>query len=310
VTRRLLTTTLFPTSILLLLTCSAFSMDPPDTKLTKAQKRVDRAIAVLAQMTDTDSLAAAGLMSVGNNSDPSSSFLARASAAAPDRVDLVWLQATRCAQMPPCDPAPIEHRLRELDPTNGAGWSGALARAGAAHNADGTDAAMTAISHSQRLDIYWTTLIAHLSSAVAKTKEMSIEESEVAVIGYLAALPIPAYQYVATNCKGERLLQPGVNDVCRGVAKSLQNGDTYLTEMIGVAIAKRVWPQDSPEWEAAAERRRVYEYRSKLYPKLEQRALTHPGEYLTFCAQNRREQDVFAAQLTVAGYDPNPLAQP
>lgn len=45
-TRRLSTTTLFPTSILLLLTCSAFSIGPPDTKLTKAQKRVDRTIAV------------------------------------------------------------------------------------------------------------------------------------------------------------------------------------------------------------------------------------------------------------------------
>ena len=59
-TRRLLTATLFPTSILFLLTCSAFSIGPPATKLTKAQKRVDRTIAVLAQMTDADSLAAAG----------------------------------------------------------------------------------------------------------------------------------------------------------------------------------------------------------------------------------------------------------
>ena len=76
--------------------------------------------------------------------------------------------------------------------------------------------------------------------------------------------------------------------------------------MIGVAIAKRVWPQDSPEWQAAAEQRRVYDYRSKLYPKIELRVLTHPGEYLALCAQNRRESDVFAAQLIAAGYDPNP----
>ena len=96
----------------------------------------------------------------------------------------------------------------------------------------------------------------------------------------------------------------------RGVAKALQNGDTYLTAMIGVSIAKRVWPEDSPEWKAAAEQRRVYDYRSKLYQKLEQRALTHPGEYLTLCEQNRRESDLFAAQLTAAGYDPNPSAQP
>jgi hypothetical protein len=138
---------------------------------------------------------------------------------------------------------------------------------------------------------------------------MSPEESEVAVIGSLAAQAIPAYQHISSSCKGERLQPPSVIEVCRGVAKALQNGDTYITEMIGVAIAKRVWSEDSPEWKAAAEERRVYDYRSKLYSKLEQRAITHPGEYLTLCAQNRREQDVFAAQLTAAGYDPNPPAK-
>jgi hypothetical protein len=78
--------------------------------------------------------------------------------------------------------------------------------------------------------------------------------------------------------------------------------------MIGVAIAKRVWPEGASEWKAAAEQRRVYDYRSKLYQKLEQRALTHPEEYLALCAQNRREADLFAAQLTAAGYDPDPPA--
>jgi hypothetical protein len=81
-----------------------------------------------------------------------------------------------------------------------------------------------------------------------------------------------------------------------------------VTEMIGVAIAKRVWPEETPEWKAAAEERRVYDYRSKLYSKLESRTISHPGEYLTLCAQNRRESDLFAAQLIAAGYDPNPPA--
>jgi hypothetical protein len=255
--------------------------------MAKAQKRTDQVVAALMQMTDADSLAAAAVMSIGNR-EQSLSLLARATAAAPERADLVWLQALRCAQVTSCDPAPIEHRLRELDPTNGTGWWSAMARAGAAHNTEDADAALAAISHSERVDIYWTTLIAHLSRAFAKTKEMSLAESEIAVIGAVAAQAIPPYQYISNSCKGERLQQPGVSEVCRGVAKALQNSDTYITEMIGVAIAKRVWPEDS------------------LYPKLEPRALTHPGEYLTFCAQNRREQDVFVAQLTAAGYDPNP----
>jgi len=294
---------------LIIASTAAFALSGPDAQLDKAQRRADQTIAALIQMTDVDSLAAAGIMSIGNHSDEALPLIARAVAAAPDRADLVWLQAMRCAQLRSCDPSPIEHRLRELDPTNGAGWWGAMSRAGAAHDSEGADVALAAISHSDRVNIYWTTLIAHLSRAIAKTKKMSVVESEVAVIGYIAAQALPPYQYVSTSCKGERLQQPGVTEVCRGVAKALQNGDAYITEMIGVAIAKRVWPEESPEWKAAAEERRVYDYRSKLYSKLELRALTHPGEYLTICAQNRREQEVFAAQLTAAGYEPNPPAQ-
>jgi hypothetical protein len=290
-------------SLILLIACTA-ACASSDARIAKEQKRTDQTIAALAQMTDADSLAAAGLMS----DEQSLTFLARATAAAPDRPDLLWLQAMRCTRFPACDPAPAERRLRELDPTNGAGWWAAMTRAGATRDSDGTDAALTAISRSERVDIYWTTLIAHLSRAIAQTKKKSLEESEVAVIGHLAALPIPPYQTISTSCKGERLQQPGVIETCRGIAKAFQNGDSYLTEMLGVAIAKRVWPEDSPEWKAAAEQRRVYDYRSMLYSKLEQRSLTHPEEYLILCTQNRREADLFAAQLTAAGYDPNPPA--
>jgi hypothetical protein len=37
---------------------------------------------------------------------------------------------------------------------------------------------VTAIGHSERVDIYWTTLIERLSRAVAKTNKMSFYESE------------------------------------------------------------------------------------------------------------------------------------
>ncbi len=295
----------FAFCLLSLLTFPAF----PETQEAKTTRRIDQTIAALAQMTDADSLAAAGIMSMGKHSDQSLAFLARATAAAPDRADLVWLRALRCGQLPPCDPEPIEQRLREFDPTNGAGWWGALARAGAAHDSEGIDAALAAISHSDRLDIYWTTLVAHLGRAVANTKKMSLAESEVAIIGFVAAQAIPAYLYISNSCKGERLQQAEVTEVCRGVARSLQRGDTYITEMIGVAIAKRVWPEDSAEWKTAAEARREFDYRSKFYQKLIQPGEKHADELLRLYAQNRREQDVLLAQLIKAGENPNPPAE-
>ena len=281
-----------------------------DARIAKAQKKTNQAVAALELKSDADSLAAAGLLSGRENSGQSLGLLARATAAAPDRPDLLWLQAMQCSEFPSCDPAPIERRLRELDPTNGAGWWAGMARAVATKDSEATDAALVAISHSERVDIYWTTLIAHLGRAVANTKAMSLREAEVNVIGLLAALPLPPYVAISANCKGERLQQPGVTEICRGIAKAFQNGDSYLTQMLGVAIAKRVWPQDSSEWIAAAEQRRVYDYRSSLYVKLESRTILHPGEYLSLCEQNRRESDLFAAQLIAAGYDPNPPAVP
>src|ERR1700739_1737759 len=114
-------------SSILLLAYGASAL--PDAQPTKAQKRTDQTIAALAQMTDADSVAAAGLMSIGSHGAQSLDFLALATAEAPDRADLLWLQAMRCSGLKPCDPTPVEQRLREVDPTNGAGWWPAMARA-------------------------------------------------------------------------------------------------------------------------------------------------------------------------------------
>jgi hypothetical protein len=283
------------------------------TSTTAGQAGVDpqwqHAAAVLATKTDADSLAAAGLLSIPNHGGDSLALIARAVEAAPDRPDLVWLQAQVCGESPPCNPETIELHLRELDPTNGAGWMGALARADVSKDDGATNAALTALSHTDRVDTYWTTLIAHLGSATAQTKMLSPWLSEVTIVGILAARAIPAYATVSRACKGERLEHPEFIEVCRGVAKALEHGDTYITEMMGVAIAKRVWPEDSSEWRAAAEERRVYEYRSMYYAKLVFWDATHAKQTLTMCAQNRREQDVLLAQLVATGRNPNPRPQ-
>jgi hypothetical protein len=274
-----------------------------------ADPQLQRAVAKLTMRTDADSLAAAGLLSLPTHREGSLVLIARAVDAAPDRADLVWLQAQVCQQSPPCNPEPIERRLRELDPSNGAGWVGALARANSSKNDEAKEAALTAISHSDHLDIYWTTIIAHLWRAIDGTKVLSPWQAEVTVIGVLAAQAIPAYLPIANACKGERLQRSEVIEVCRGIAKSLERGDTYITEMIGVGIAKRVWPEDSPEWNAAADARRSYEYRSKVSAQLEAWNAAHAQQSLTMYAENRREQDVLLAQLVATGKNPNPPPQ-
>jgi hypothetical protein len=253
---------------------------PVAAKETKDDWQLKLAAASLIKSTDADSLAAAGLLILSANQQNALALMARATEAEPGRPDLAWLQAQVCRGITSCDPAPIERRLRELDPSNGAGWLGALARPNSSKNNEATDAELAAIGHSDRVDIYWTTLIARLGRATEQTRAMSLSEAEPLVIGILAAQVIPAYSPALNACKGERLQRTEIVEACRGVAKALQRGDTYITEMIGVAIAKRVWPEESPEWKAAIEARRSYEYRSKFWAALDVRDNAHADEFL------------------------------
>jgi hypothetical protein len=291
----------------LLAGCAMF----PGARAADVDRQIARAATALARGADADSLAAAGLLGFAKSRDQSLALMARATAVAPDRADLLWLQLASCNDAPPCDPQPLEQRLRALDPANGAAWLGALARANAANNDEARDAALAAIGRSDRVDIYWTTLIARLSRATAQTKVMSLPTAEAAVIGVMGAETIPAYGVASNAFKGDRLQRAEVNETCRGLAKALQRGDTYITELIGVAVAKRVWPEHSPEWTAATDARRLYEYRAKLWGKFETIPWTASTaeSFLTLCTQNRREQDVLLAQLVATGANPNPPAQ-
>jgi hypothetical protein len=277
-----------------------------DAQAEKAEMRMERAADLLRNRTDADSLAAAGLLISVKHHDQSLRLVAEATADAPERPDLVWLHIQICQAESGCDPEPLERRLRTLDAPNGAGWIGALTRAAQTNDEQANSAALAAISRSERLDIYWTTLVARLSRATANTNAVSLTEAEIFVIGILAAQAIPAYQVITNACKGERLMRDDVVEVCRGIASVLLHGDTYITEMIGVAIAKRVWPENSPQWVQATDARRTWEYRAHFLSHADAWNAAHADEYLTLCAQNRREQDVYKAELIASGKNPNP----
>jgi hypothetical protein len=183
---------------------------------------------------------------------------------------------------------------------------GALTRANKANNEQASSAALAAIGRSERLDIYWTTLVARLSRATAEAKALSLREAEIIVIGILAAQAIPAYQVLSGACRGERLKRDDVVEVCRGIANALQHGDTYITEVMGIAIAKRVWTENSPHWMEATEARRSWEYRAKFLSEADAWNTAHTGEYLDLCAQNQREQDAYKAELIAIGKSPDP----
>jgi hypothetical protein len=210
-------------------------------------------------------------------------------------------------QQESCDPKPFEASVHALDPGNGAAWIGSIERAAKAGDSSAVQAYMLEIGKSERFDTYWNTNIAHLANALVRTGKVGAYDAVVQVTGILAAFAIPAYKDVSTACKGDVLRQQDVLENCRKVAASMGRGDTYIAEMIGVAIAKRVWPEDSVEYRAAVEARRVARYRMSIDLKADT-SNNDAARYLELYATNRREQEVFVARLVAAGFAPDPPA--
>lgn len=281
---------------------------------TRMDRHLKQATAVLQQRDDADSLAAAAMMVRVTQPKPDAeaalALIDRAVTLAPERADLAWLEIQICHQVHGCNTEPQELQLRALDPGNGTAWLPAVARAVGSHDEAAEAAVLSQLAATARVDIYWTTLVAHLTHVLADTKKIPLDEALITVIGVLAAQAIPAYRATSDLCKGDRLNDIEVLERCRRVAAAFESGDTVITEMIGLAIAKRAWPADSPEWKTAAEQRRVTNYRlqTAIQVNLKSGAGTRTQSYLSLCEQNRREQDVIFADIIKAGRSPDPPA--
>lgn len=280
-------------------------------------KRFARTKAALIAADDPDSLAAAGLLIdwLKDGSATRLALLARASEKAPDRADLTWLHFQACRQVTSCDPKPIAARLRALDPENGVGWLGQIDQASSASDETQARATVLAIGNSQRFDVYWAPIIVSTARAIAKTRTMdSSVEVLVIVMGMMAAQAIPAYHPIARVCKGPALADTSVLAACRRVSAVLRHGDTYISESIGLAIAKRVWPDGSPEYQDAVNERRVLSYRMEMALKISTDKIStrqncdddYAARYLELLATHRTEQEVVLAEIVNAGIDPNP----
>ena len=280
----------------------------PDLQPALERARTERLVEMLAKQRDADSLAAAGLLSMHSTPEQSLNFFSQATRIAPERADLLWLHVQSCLQDTSCDPEPLEKKLRRLDEHNGAAWFATLARAMKDGDEGARTDALAAIARSRHVDTYWTTLIARLAPPVASVNGAQQRDAVVEVIGVLAAMAVPAYAGLSNACRSERLQLEDVVEVCRGIASALLNGDTIITEMSGISLAQRVWPENSPKWLEAAEAKRVQEYRRQYTKPKEEWLFARPEAIPTLYGQHRREQDVDKAILIEIGKDPDPPA--
>jgi hypothetical protein len=266
-----------------------------------------RAEAALIAAADPDSLQAAAL--VGDD-EPAARLrlIQRAAVAAPARPDIAWWHLQLCVRVESCDPRPIEAHLQALDPGNGAAWSGTLERSWKSGDTAALQAALLAVSNSGRFGIYWNASIVHAANAVIRTGAMEPKNAFERALGAAAATWVP-YKAITDFCQGRSLEQPDVLATCRRLAAVLCRGDIYLTEMIGLAVARRVWPEGSAEYQAAVEARRVAQYRTDADNGLTNHKVLDNvwvQSHLALMAAHDTEQEVVLAELTRAGLNPDP----
>ena len=280
---------------------------PENTRTQAAQQRADEHTRrALIAAGDADSLAAAALLTAKSDTSERLALASRAAAAAPQRPDLAWLQLQECVRAPGCDVEPVEMHLRRLDPVNGAAWSGSLARS--VDDPVKRESALAAIAASERFDIYWNPLIVHTANALMKSGRMPAPNALASAIGSGAAQWIPAFQPLTAGCKGGALGRPEALAQCRRLSAVLRRGDTYITEMLGLSIAKRLWAVGSPEYQEVIAASRVARYRMDATAKanLDFEGAKGAKRYLELLATHRTEQEVALAEITAAGLAPDP----
>jgi hypothetical protein len=273
---------------------------------TAFEKNLPRALAALNAAGDADSLAmAAEFSDTGKEGQaPRLALLARAAALAPDRADLVWLEIEACSHTDDCDATPFAQTLTKLDPDNGAAWAPLIDRATKLKNVEALRRYLAAMGESKRFDIYWTTSIAHLTHALLKVKVYDARTALIGVIGVEAATAMPAFKNILNACKGAALLDADRFKACQGIASALRNGDTFITEMLGAGLAKRIWPEGSAQYNDAVRARRVALYRLDSLRHIGWANLDHnrdANEYLKLAGGHASEQEMDEEILTRAG---------
>lgn len=207
---------------------------------------------------DVDQLAANALAMWGTNASANGSQalsqIQRASQAAPQRPELLWLHLRLCTEVAGCEPEPIEARLRKLDSDNGVAWIGPLSRAQTRRDARAEAQILDMMSKSADFNVYWTTLIARLTpyvsrmpvaSSVAQPAPTPLTNAMNSTIGWLSALAIPSFRPVTAACNEQKIREPEARVRCQQVSQALQRSDTTLAEGLGLGIEQRLAVPDS-----------------------------------------------------------------
>jgi hypothetical protein len=212
-----------------------------------------------------------------------------------------------------CEPEPLEARFRKLAPDNGVVWLGPLARAQARQDKRVSDQILEAMSHAQRFDLYWTTLIWRLSEArLAKSpppgtpgaSPQPLTQALDVTTEALSSAVVPAFKPVTAACTIESIQDPTTRTRCDRIAQAMQRSDTTLVEGLGLGLAQTLSTPGTPGAVVLDERVSALGYRSQAAGAVMRSQVEHDKfsqQMIELMKKLPREQDVSLAILRWAG---------
>jgi hypothetical protein len=227
----------------------------------------------------------------------------------PSQPEAAWLALSICVETRECSQAPRSALLANLDPDNAAASYGLLKDARARSDTIAEDQALAAMAKAKYFDVYWSRLVTRTADALAKPRGSAqrplreIRLGAVEGLGWLAGAAIPPFSATSDTCKGERLKRDDVVGWCRQLARVLDNGDTFIAQMIGRAIAKRAWPPESIELTPFDVSRREFDYLSQAtqpHDNTVAESVENTQRWLNRFRTNRRERDILWAPASLS----------
>jgi hypothetical protein len=268
------------------------------------------AAAALIARADANSLAtAAALRHIGPPGKPTALELAaRAAELAPEDASIGWLHLQLCGATPSCDIRDVATVLRWVDADNGAAWLQTLAAAQKSGDSTEIDRILADMAHTPRFDLYWSRIIVMMVDALDAARDKlppALAGSDSARLTAASEIAsgelIPPFAALADACRDSSAAAER-RELCLELSKTMQRGDTIVSQIVGFNIERRLIAPDTREARAIAERKRVLEWRLATAAKFDSPLLpwtknAHARARLAHMRAMRREEDVCIAIL-------------
>jgi len=227
---------------------------------------------------------------------------------APQNASIGWLHLQLCSGTPACDMRDVATVMRWVDADNGAAWLQTLAAAQKDRDTTEVDRILADMAHGARFDLYWNRIVVLMVDALEAARNelprgfAASDSGRLTTVSEIASGEIiPTFTSLVEVCR-ESGAAPERRELCLKLSKTMQRGDTIVTQMAGFSIEKRLLAPDSKEARAIAERRHVLEWRMAAAAKFDSPLLpwmknTRARERLAQMRAMPREEDVCIAIL-------------